>query len=300
MSCFEWWPSSTGPTLIWRLEDIDARRPNIPDAENGALQIIEFKKAAGDIKGKPTDASSSTNERTSRLSAALSRYSPQSRLTDVDANALRDELKRVAPLVSKARGMVAFPRGRFFFPHSRDESSIELPNVQVLREVVSLLELDAALQLHDRNRKEAVTDCIAMMNIARYLDDESSAIAQLVAISISRQVVRAIERLEAQGEGHQRGTAGVPSQHRGYNKSANPPDAGARRAGTASAFLQCRRGGRHFRRRKSSSDSASTILRNCRASRICADSMPGFCNSLRSSWSSLNSRPNASLRYLQC
>ena len=81
----------------WRLEDIDVKRPKITDAENGALQIIEFKKAAGDIKGKPTAASSWANERSSRLLAAFSRYPPQTRLTDVDANAFRDELKRIAP-----------------------------------------------------------------------------------------------------------------------------------------------------------------------------------------------------------
>jgi serine/threonine protein kinase len=185
----------------WRLEDIDVKRPKITDAENGALQIIEFKKAAGDIKGKPTAASSWANERSSRLLAAFSRYPPQTRLTDVDANAFRDELKRIAPLVAKARGMVAFPRGRFFFQHTRDEFSTELPDAQGLRDVVRLLELDAALQIHDRNRKEAVTDCIAMMNIARYLDDESSAIAQLVAISILKEVVGAIERFGAQCEG---------------------------------------------------------------------------------------------------
>ena len=185
----------------WRLEDMDVKLPKIPDAENGALQIIEFKKAAGNIKGKPTGASSWANEGTSRLLAALSRYPPQTRLTDIDANAFRDELKRVAPLVAKARGMVAFPRGRFFFQHTRAEIATELPDVQGLREVARLLELDGALQIHDRNRKQAVTDCITMMNIAHYLDDEPSAMAQFVPILISRTVVGTIERFEAQGEG---------------------------------------------------------------------------------------------------
>ena len=187
----------------WRPEEIEAKRSKIPDNENGALQIIEFRKAAGELTGRPYPSSEGrwSNEGTQRILDALAQYSPPDRLSQGDATASRLELKRVAALVPVAQRMLAFPRGRFMIQHSRDSFGTLMPDIQAGRDAISLLVLDALVQIQEGNRHEAVNDCMTMLNIARYYDTEAFAISQLIRSTLIRRAIKTIERLEAQGKG---------------------------------------------------------------------------------------------------
>jgi serine/threonine protein kinase len=185
----------------WRLEEIEAKRPVVADRENGGLQIAAFRKSMAEFTGRPGSASDWQNKKSFEILDTLAVYPPQDRLTDADADAFRAELQRVMPLVTQARKMIEYARGRFVVSHSRDGLTTLLPDHQTGRSLMRLLQLDQAVQLQDGNRKEAVNDCIAMLNIARIYETEPYPIGQLIGVMIVRGATRSIERLEAQGEG---------------------------------------------------------------------------------------------------
>ena len=106
------------------------------------------------------------------------------------------------------------------------------------------------------------------------LDDESSAIAQLVAISILKEVVGAIERFGAQCEGTGEELRAFQGSIEDITKVPILLTVARGERGRLQHFFSASRRAT-FRRPMSSRDSASTTIRNCRASKKCDDSMPG-------------------------
>jgi serine/threonine protein kinase len=184
----------------WRLEQIEAKRPVIPDDQNGALQIFAFRDAVSDMRGQPRSRTSSSAWQSEGLRerlVALETMSPTARLTEADATDFRAELKRVEPALTQARKLADFPRGRFPIAHKRDAVSTLLPHVAQARYLVRLLYLDAVMHVHDGDRPDAVRDCLAMAHAANSLRDEPLLISQLARMAMFRTAVHVLEHLTA-------------------------------------------------------------------------------------------------------
>jgi serine/threonine protein kinase len=187
----------------WRLEQIEAKRPAIPDEQNGAIQIGKFRKAVADMTDRPLLEGGWLPPNRPDLYKqvdALPYLPPKAPLSDNDLRSLREELKRVAPLLPIARKMIDYPQGRFHLATTRDAISTLVPDYQVARNLGHLLRVDAEIQIHDDDRVQALSDCRATWNVGRAYLDEPSAIAQLTRIAVVRVTLRLVERILARGD----------------------------------------------------------------------------------------------------
>jgi serine/threonine protein kinase len=187
----------------WRLERIEAKRPAIPDEQNGAIQIGKFRKAVADMTGRPSVEGGwlppGRPDLHKRLDA-LPYLPPREPLSDNDLRSLREELKRIAPLLHIARKMIDYPQGRFHLAPTRDVVSTLVPDYQVARNLGHLLRVDAEIQIHDKDRVQALSDCQSMWNVGRAYVDEPNTIAQLIRVAMVRETLRLVERILAHGE----------------------------------------------------------------------------------------------------
>jgi hypothetical protein len=81
----------------WRMEDLEAKRDQPPDEENGALKLLA-------VKGRfPSNRSSSPHDK------LFDDLPPEARLTEPQIQALRELLEGAGPAVTEARGLVKYP-----------------------------------------------------------------------------------------------------------------------------------------------------------------------------------------------
>jgi hypothetical protein len=172
----------------WRLEELEAKRAVVPDAENGALVVLTTTRfLPKDWENKP-------------IYEAIEATPPAAQLHPQHLDALRAELKTLAPAVEEARKLVAYPRGRYRVTWSDDYVSTLVPHLQYARDVARLLDADARLRSQDGDADGALTSCRAIVNAGRSLGDEPLLLAQLVRIACRGVAQASAERALAQGE----------------------------------------------------------------------------------------------------
>jgi serine/threonine protein kinase len=184
----------------WRLDEMEKKRPVIPAEENGATQIGKFQKAVAAMTGKPRSVGDWVRPELLDRLAALEALPPDAPLPAADVKTFSEELAQVDSLRTIARRMTDFARGRFATARSRDAVSTLLPDHQVGRNIVYLLDLDARMQLHQGNKDQALADCRAMWNVGRVYLDEPIEIVQLIRAAVIRVTLRNLERTLAHAE----------------------------------------------------------------------------------------------------
>jgi serine/threonine protein kinase len=177
----------------WRIEQIEAQRSRIPDAENGALQAQAARRLL------PAEWASPDSP-VQRLGAAIRKVPSQQRLKEKQVSAVRAELTRQARALAEARRLADFPGGGYKVNWSRDALDTMIPHAQDCRILATLLELDAALRSHERDPDGAVHSSRAALNAGRSLGDEPILISQLVRMACVSIAVQSLQRVLAQGE----------------------------------------------------------------------------------------------------
>ncbi len=183
----------------WRLEAIESGRPQVPESENGALRIIEFRRIVGELIGRPASQGEWTAPASYEDLEALRTTLPNAALPDDKVQIFRDRLQAMAPALAVAKTLADYPRGRFITVHSRDAFSTLLPEHQAGRNLADMLFVDALLQIHDRNHTEAVHDCVAILHVANAYNEEHISITQLIRSAIIHKAITVLERMLAQG-----------------------------------------------------------------------------------------------------
>jgi hypothetical protein len=179
----------------WRFEDLKRARPDVPDAENGALLVRAAfaKKPRGWLVGLPGGDPPNLEDR-------LAELPPPRRPDEADRKELRAELEKVAAALDVARGLADRPRGRYAVAWSQDLIATLIPHAQEAREVAGMLSLDALRQALDGDGEGAVRSCQAALNAGRSFGDDPAPISQLVRAACARRAVRALEQVLAQTE----------------------------------------------------------------------------------------------------
>jgi hypothetical protein len=170
----------------WRLEDIEAKRRQIPEEKNGALMVLSAYRMM------PKKWFSTTID--SKLTQA-----PPVRLDEQLTKELRDQLKPLAGAITRARQVVQFPEGRFAITYAPIPLNTPLREPDKSRMVAFLLLLDGRLQIQEGKLEEAWTSIRAILNTGRSVGDEPLPFVQLMPISTSRMAVELLERTLAQG-----------------------------------------------------------------------------------------------------
>jgi hypothetical protein len=183
----------------WRLEELEAARAQISDAENGALQVLKAKGLlpAGWL---PFTGWGPSGGRTPSLEDQLEQLSPDSSMDKALRQQLRTELAKAAPALPTARRLAELPRGRYVISWSPDAIGTFVPHVEDARDVARLLRLDAVQRSEDGDINGALASCRALLNTGRSFGDEPMFISQINHLFFQRMALRSLERALAHGE----------------------------------------------------------------------------------------------------
>jgi len=193
----------------WRYEGLEAARKVIPEDQNGALQIMLFRKTVAVQTGRPQSEGDWLQSSLVERLRTLSDLPPRTPISDADAQVFRAELQRLGPVLLQARKMVDYPEGRFPIATTRDFISVALPDHQAVRQLVKLLDLDAIVNLWDGRRAQALADVRAALNCGACFKGEPVPVTQLIRIAISGVATRMLERTLAQGTDSEEILAGI-------------------------------------------------------------------------------------------
>jgi hypothetical protein len=173
----------------WRLEDLVAELPQVPDGENGALRAL----AAYALR--PKDGLSWEFEKT------LNDLAPNEQLAPDQVKRLRQYIDSAAPALAEARKMANMPRGRFpiDYSHFNGEGYIWTPNNEA-RSNANHLMFDLRLHAQDRDLAGALICSRAIWNQCQYLRAEPERILQIAMLAMQNYALGGLERILGQGE----------------------------------------------------------------------------------------------------
>jgi hypothetical protein len=175
----------------WRMEQVLADRPPLPDDQNAGLVVENVHALLG--RGGFSLGSKQNEE-------LFDDYPPEARLNDAQRVVLRGVLTKHAKAVAEARRIKDLPRGRYAIDYSGNMLTVSLEPLQRSRTVVSLLQHDAMLRADDGKDAEAVDACRAMLNTGRAAGEEPFLISVLVRYAEEALAVYTLERVLAQGQ----------------------------------------------------------------------------------------------------
>jgi hypothetical protein len=178
----------------WRIEDIEANRTEIPDAENTALVIGQIETG---LRAKRAPVAGPQGTPTP-LDGAFESPPDVQIEPDIQAH-LRAELKQVAPELKLALTLAAMRHGRFPLSIAPDGFSTIIHS-QAAREVINLLQKEVFRRLRDGDIEGACIAARAMLVAARSVGDEPFIVSQLIRIACVLATTRNLERILAQGE----------------------------------------------------------------------------------------------------
>jgi hypothetical protein len=172
----------------WRLEDIEADRVAIPDAENSATVIRAAHARIRPLAPPPTDDS-----------IDLLHLDPAAALTDEQLRAVIDLVESAESAIAPALRLEQFPRGRHPITHSADGIGTRLPHIGDIDDVHKRVLLPLLLMhLHEGDTAAAVRDWVCIAHLGRSLGDEPYGVSQATRAARAGQAVRDLERLLGQ------------------------------------------------------------------------------------------------------
>lgn len=171
----------------WRLEEIEAARAKIPDAENGAL--IELAAAEQLPHDWPTDD----------VVIPLNQVALNRALTQAERTLFEGAMKDYPKVVEQARSLAEKDKGRFSLGKSKNAIEMYFPRDRNEGIVHTLLWLDVVLLADRKEFKAALRSCRAQINVGLYHGDEPLAMSYWMRAMDVRSGCRHIERVLAQG-----------------------------------------------------------------------------------------------------
>jgi hypothetical protein len=173
----------------WRLEDLEAARANIPDAENAALCVL-----AG--RARPPNPWPGYD----LIGEALRDDKPETQLTDQQVQLLRQVLGPLQPALTETRKLAGFSTGRYPIHYSPDGYSTLVPHLDSIWLLDDLLRYDALLQAQEQDVGGAMRSCRALAVLGRSLGDEPILFSQRIRGGRVANALRTLERTLAQGQ----------------------------------------------------------------------------------------------------
>jgi hypothetical protein len=184
----------------WRFEDLEAKRPAIPDEQNGALQVLEARRLLPSPWPSMPPQKDLDSDEGPTLDRLLKGLEPQHQLNDEQLRVLRSELQAAQPALQKAEGLVNFPEGRYPITWKLEYISSNSEVVQQCRAVARLLQLEALRRAQDGDADGACRLERSLINTGRSIGPEYTLITMLVRTSLLAVATSTLERTLAQGE----------------------------------------------------------------------------------------------------
>jgi hypothetical protein len=172
----------------WRLENLLAARPEVPDEENSAPRIVAIADALPPDWDDPEK-----EEEPEPLEPNLAFDAPR-------LEALDSLLAPVAAQRKMARELVRYPRGRHKVVLAERVIETLMKDQSQTQRVARLLQLDALERAQRGDITQALLSCRAGLHVAASLKDEPIIISQLLRMSNSARAMEGVERALALGK----------------------------------------------------------------------------------------------------
>jgi hypothetical protein len=174
----------------WRLEELHAARPHVPEAENSAVIIRRVAEAI------PSDW---PDQEANKL---FERYGVESNtLLDAEqVKALEGQLALVARQRRDARGLSKYPRGKFEYALGRNPRTEPFAHRDWVRRVETLLRLDALALAQRGDIGEALVSVRAAAHLTRSLEEEPWLITHVTRCEVFEGAASHAELVLALGE----------------------------------------------------------------------------------------------------
>jgi hypothetical protein len=188
----------------WQLEDVEARRRQVPDAENAARVLDKvraklhpdwpsFRQPPGPYtKGQPAAPGGLSGQEIAALP-------PPALLPVARLARLREELGDAAAALAEARSLADRPHGRFPLTWAGPYYTGlgETPDVG---QAPALLTYDALLLAQEGDLAGALRSCRALLHTASAIGDQPTFAAQRLRCALRDEALPPIERVLALGE----------------------------------------------------------------------------------------------------
>jgi hypothetical protein len=166
----------------WKLEDLEAARAPIPDAENAAVVI---RAACAAILGPPIQPDYWKD--------------PATLLTDAEYHAVINVLESAEAAIAPALKLEQFPRGRHPITYTTDGLSTRLPHMHDMNRLYDRILLPLLfIHTQEGDAAAAVRDCICILHLGRSLGDEPCGVSQVVRTWFAERAARGAERVLGQ------------------------------------------------------------------------------------------------------
>jgi hypothetical protein len=173
----------------WRLAQLEAKQPLVPDKDNSALVVLTVRKLIPKGWGGTTG-----------FWELFQDLPPEPQLNDQQLAALRAELAKAAKARAEARKLADMPNGRYPVEWAPDFVTTRLEHLQEARQAGKLLNLDGLLRAQEGDADGAIQSVQAVLNAGRSVGDAPLNIPQLIRIAQRAVAVRLLERALAQGQ----------------------------------------------------------------------------------------------------
>jgi hypothetical protein len=173
----------------WRLAQLEAKQPALPDKDNSALQVLVVRKLIPQQWGG-----------TPEFWQLFGDLPAEPQLNEQQLTALRAELAKAAKALPEARKLANMPRGRYPIEWAPDFYTTRFDQLQEARPVATLLQMDAWLCAQEGDADGAIRSVQGVLNTGRSIGDAPTAITQLMRIGLRTMAVRLLERTLAQGQ----------------------------------------------------------------------------------------------------
>jgi hypothetical protein len=199
----------------WRLEDLEAKREIIPEAENAALKILAIKESMpsswpNQPRFIPIRSRSAINSEPgiSELEQRLLGLSPPAALPAEIRSVIQSDLKAMAASLADALALVRFPRGRYPIQYARILSDTELLSKDS-HIVAKLLWVDGIIAAEEQQIERAFDSTRGIINAGRSVGDEPMMISQSRRLTIESLAIQTLERALAHGQAPAEALQGV-------------------------------------------------------------------------------------------
>lgn len=171
----------------WRLENIEADQPNIPDEENAALLIPKFHAA---MRGRKFEV-----RRADGLSGTVTFGDHPNRFLDADSTqAIRKALEENEEALAIVRSFDKYRRGHIRIVFAPDFVSTEFRDVIAIRPIFEVASFEAERLCSQGKSDEPFQVVRSMLSAARTIDGEAAMIGALVRIAVDHIVAYRVQR----------------------------------------------------------------------------------------------------------
>jgi hypothetical protein len=174
----------------WRLEELEAAREAVPDAENAAPRVLATYRLLPPQNQWPDY----------HLDQALGQLAPTEPPAGEQLATLRATLAQAQAVVEAGRQLADYRRGRHAIIWGPDLLMTPLPHVDAIGSLIRFLTFDLFVRLEDGDVAGALRTCQAQLQTARSLGDEPYAVTQMVRLWHAAEALAHVERCLAHGQ----------------------------------------------------------------------------------------------------